>query len=194
MVVPNLKKISFLLLTISADSFAPNGWRQVDRHALSAAKPDLTVSESREDTIERNDGNTYNSDKREECPMDYSEQSYETLVEEMAESIDIARETASLESLSSYIVVSCLTASSSVSVCLGVFDISNATFEASLFHYLIVGVATISAIAGIYSTVVFSLCATVRFHTVMTTMHLYTRIRFTDHFTSFSTLFSILFC
>ena len=91
------------------------------------------------------------------------ENSCQNLVEEMAESIDIVRELIRLDSFSLYINVSCLTATSSIAICMGVGGLPNLTMQDYLFHYTDVVAATLCILAGTYSTVVYSMCSIVSF-------------------------------
>lgn len=88
-----------------------------------------------------------------------TENSCQTLAEEMAESIDITREITRLDSFSPCIKVSCLVASFSVEICMGVDGLPNLTLQDNLFHYADVVTATLCILASIYTTVVFSMCS-----------------------------------
>lgn len=87
---------------------------------------------------------------------------YEFLLDEMAESIDLTRENAKLDSVSAYVVVSILTATS----CFGTVENYVTTYKSISFwdevlHVSSLITASVGALTGIYSTVVFSLCSIV---------------------------------
>jgi len=174
----NLKKIFYYLLFLSitknACSFAPTRYGLVDRQVTFNPRPSSRpstslrcknkdplddVSAQREliDVGNNDDGKdiecyipTYD-----ECD---EEGGYQSLVSEMAESVDVAREQARLQGLSTYIVVSGLTSAASIDVCFGLLDFSHATWEENIFYFITVISATLCGLTGIYSTVVFSLC------------------------------------
>lgn len=169
--VKKIGKSYLLLLSIaSVDAFVQSHWTQVNRNLNSFHRPsnDLIIhhysSKGDVPTIQPplvNTRSNHVNNASEECAIDCNgDSAYQTLVDEMAESIDITRESATLESFNSYIVVSCLTATSSLSVCLNVFGHTNDTFGNNAFQYLAVVAATTATIAGTYATVVFSLCNT----------------------------------
>lgn len=97
------------------------------------------------------DGNQRGKLYEEECSI---------LVDEMAESLDLTRETHRLESLSSYIVVSALTATASFAS-LQNLSFPRDTVVTFLAYNLGIAASCLSAISGMYATVVFSLCSTV---------------------------------
>jgi len=167
----NLLVVSLLFLAKSSRSFAPIGVQQLvtfdvplidhpstflrlqssnllleEDDELSPSLLAVSAAESTKDIIQYN-----------ECDPD-EEGGYKTLVDELAESIDVAREAARLDGLSAYIVVSGLTSTTSISVCLGVISFSHTTLEATIFDCITVLSSTLSGIFGLYSTVVFSLC------------------------------------
>ena len=112
------------------------------------------------ETVAENGTSIASGPKDEECPMDND---YDVLIDEMAESIDLTRENAKLDSVSSYVVVSILTATS----CFGTVGNFATTQSIDLFqdslHFSVVLTASIGALSGIYSTVVFSLCSIVSY-------------------------------
>lgn len=167
--VKKVGKSYLLLLSITrVDAFVQSHWTQVNRNFNSFHRPsnDLIIhhysSKGDVPTIQPplvNTRSNHVNNASEECAID-GDSGYQTLVDEMAESIDITRESATLESFNSYIVVSCLTATSSLSVCLNVFSNTNDTFGDNAFQCLAVVAATTATIAGTYAAVVFSLCNT----------------------------------
>jgi len=168
MVVKRLEKWYLLLLSItSVDSFAQSRWRHANNHGFVRPSDNLIIryysTESDVDvaTIEPR-GHTVNNinNESEECAINENDQSYQTLVDEFEESIDLSREGASLESFNSYTIVAALTATSSLSVCLGLHGLENDTVVGCTFHYLAVAAASVSCLSGIYATVIFSLCNT----------------------------------
>jgi len=183
----NLKLLvlSLLVLTKSSRSFAPIPVREVtfkfpltDHSStfLRLKSDDLLEEDAKLSPAQQQRGldddvttvvaestKNYDNRKEEECAIpSYNdcdpEGGYKSLVEEIAESIDVARETARLDGLSAYIVVSGLTCASSLSVCLGFIGFSHTTLEATILDCITVLSASLSGITGIYSTVVFSLC------------------------------------
>jgi len=186
----NLKLLvlSLLVLTKSSRSFAPIPVREVtfkfpltDHSStfLRLKSDDLLEEDAKLSPAQQQRGldddvttvvaestKNYDNRKEEECAIpSYNdcdpEGGYKSLVEEIAESIDVARETARLDGLSAYIVVSGLTCASSLSVCLGFIGFSHTTLEATILDCITVLSASLSGITGIYSTVVFSLCVCV---------------------------------
>ena len=87
------------------------------------------VVESTKDNTQIVEEQNYDNRKDEECDP---EGGYKSLVEEIAESVDVARETARLDGLSAYIVVSGLMSTTSISVCLGVIGFLRTTLEATI--------------------------------------------------------------
>mmetsp|Transcript_20169 Transcript_20169/g.32525 ORF Transcript_20169/g.32525 Transcript_20169/m.32525 type:complete len:308 (-) Transcript_20169:162-1085(-) len=101
------------------------------------------------------------NDSREEeggCPLecDSSNQDYAKLADEFAESIDISREAARMDSFDSYITVSVLTATASFNCLQGLNLPAGADFGCVILYNLTSLIATACCLAGIYSTVVFS--------------------------------------
>ncbi len=96
-----------------------------------------------------------------EIPFDDHNEDYATLVEEMAESIDLTRENARLDSLDSYLLVSCLTATSLFATVRGLKVEDFATVDVRIIHSLAIVAASLGSLAGIYATVIVLLCSTV---------------------------------
>jgi hypothetical protein len=96
-----------------------------------------------------------------EIPFYDHNEDYATLVEEMAESIDLTRENAKLDSLNSYLLVSCLTATASFDIVKDLQLEDLAAADVRIIHSLAIVTASLGTLAGIYATVVFSLCSTV---------------------------------
>lgn len=98
------------------------------------------------------------SQQVEEDVCDIANGDYNLLVEEMAESVDLTRETTRVESLSSYVVVSCLTATASFNTIQQLALDPDPTSDVLFLHMSGLVISALSTLAGIYSTVVFSLC------------------------------------
>lgn len=105
-------------------------------------------------TTKKYDGENFNEDDLDSPTRVYNGADYQII-----EVDDVPRELTRIDSLSSYIIVSSLTAASSVQVCV---NISNRQ-EMGIFNVSTLAVATLSALTGVYSSVIFSLCATVSF-------------------------------
>jgi hypothetical protein len=97
----------------------------------------------------------------EECTAeDYATDNLNILVEEVAESVDLSREITRLDSLNSYTIVSCLTATASFST-IESLSLSDPALDVKILHSATIMVSSLAAFSGIYSTVVFSLCSAV---------------------------------
>lgn len=92
------------------------------------------------------------------------DEEYARLAGGMAESVDLTRENAKLDSLGSYLVVSCLVSTTAFNTVEGLSALvgSSIPTELVVFHDLAMVVASIVTFMGIYATVIFSLCVTVR--------------------------------
>lgn len=118
-----------------------------DNNDSDGSSPAVTISEEQSCEIEE-----FRKERR--------KRDYDRLVGGLAESNDLTRENARLDSLSSYLIVSCLTGTASYATIESLRLESTAT-DVHVFYNLAMVAASLGALSGIYATVVFSLCATV---------------------------------
>lgn len=100
-------------------------------------------------------------DNDETCTIENGD--FQVLVEELAESIDLDREQTRMDSFSSYILVTCLTATASFATVKGQGVIDGLDWPTMLIHYGAVAISTIAALSGTYATVIFSMTSIVSF-------------------------------
>jgi hypothetical protein len=101
-----------------------------------------------------------NNNNEDECDIPDRDEDFRILVEEMAESIDLTREMARMDSFNNYIIVSCLTATASYSTIKSV-ELTEFSLDMKILYYSAIFLSAMASLSGIHATVIFSLCGAV---------------------------------